>query len=217
MLVADNVAGGPPSGLGGADPTITIPSVRITLADGQAIKAALLGGPVNATLLVDPTVRAGADRAGRALLYTPNPVQPGSTVSHWDTIATPNQLMEPAINNDLKLAVDVPYDLTRAQLRDVGWFPDGDLDGVADDAGDQCLGFVSANDGHRGWGEHRCPEYVLPEWLHDQHLVARCKTGGANHGAYVSCVADLTNTLKTLQLITGAQKGAIQRDVAHDN
>jgi hypothetical protein len=140
VVVGDNAAGGPPAGLGGADPTITIPAVRITLADAQKLKAALAGGPVEVTLGVDATLRAGADRAGRPLLYTPNPVQPGSTVSHWDTLTTPNQLMEPAINNDLKLAVDVPVDMTRALLRDVGWYPDGDLDGVPDDAGDQCLG-----------------------------------------------------------------------------
>src|SRR6185436_1952246 len=31
VIVADNVAGCPPAGLGGSDPTITIPSVRVTL------------------------------------------------------------------------------------------------------------------------------------------------------------------------------------------
>ena len=92
--MADNAAGAPPAGLGGTDPTITIPSVRITQADGNTLKANLAG--LNATLLLDLTVRAGSDPAGgRALLYTPNPVQPGSTISHWDTIAFPNQLMEP--------------------------------------------------------------------------------------------------------------------------
>src|SRR5262249_40168314 len=111
MVVADNVAGGPPAGLGGTDPTITIPSVRITLADGNTIKANL-GAGVNATLGVDTTVYAGADAAGKALMYSPNPLQPGSSVSHWDTIAFPNQLMEPAINGDLFIAVDPPHDLT---------------------------------------------------------------------------------------------------------
>lgn len=217
VLVADNVAGGPPGGLGGADPTITIPAVRITLADGQTIRTALASGTVNVTLGVDPAVRAGADRAGRALLYTPNPVQPGSTVSHWDTIATPNQLMEPAINNDLKLAVDVPYDLTRAQLRDVGWFPDGDLDGVADDAGDQCLGSDLRPTVIVDGEDTGVPNTFFPNGCTIRDLVARCKAGAANHGAYVSCVADLTNTLKTLQLVSGAQKGAIQSAVAHDN
>ena len=217
VLVADNVAGGPPAGLGGADPTIIIPSVRITLADGNTIKAALTGGSVTATLALDPAVRAGADRAGRALLYTPNPVVQGSSVSHWDTIATPNQLMEPAINQDLKLAVDVPHDLTRAQLRDVGWFPDGDLDGVADDAGDQCLGSdlrptVIVDQENTG-----VPNTFFTSGCTIRDYIAKCKASASNHGAYVSCTADLTNTLKTLQFITGAQKGAIQSAVAHDN
>jgi len=47
--VADNAAGCPPAGLGGADPTITIPSVRVTLPDGNALK--LMVG-LNVTLQV---------------------------------------------------------------------------------------------------------------------------------------------------------------------
>ena len=65
------------------------------------------------------------------LLYTPDPVTPGSTISHWDTIAFPNQLMEPAINADLTHSVMPPQDLTLPALRDIGWFPDTDLDGLA--------------------------------------------------------------------------------------
>lgn len=119
VIVADNVAGSPPAGLGGADPTITIPSVRITLADGNTIKGHLPG--VNATLGVDLTVRAGADSAGRALMNAPNPVQLGSSISHWDPIAFPNQLMEPAINSDLTHSVEPPEDLTLPLFRDLGW------------------------------------------------------------------------------------------------
>ncbi len=118
-IIADNAAGSPPPGLGGADPTITIPSVRITLADGNLLKANL--GGLNVTLGVNLAVRAGADPAGRALIYTPNPVQPGSSVSHWDTIATPNQLMEPFINSNLTHSVQPPQDLTLELLRDIGW------------------------------------------------------------------------------------------------
>ena len=217
VLVADNVAGAPPAGLGGADPTIVIPSVRISLDDGNKIKNALLGGAVNATLGVDPAVRSGADRAGRALLFTPTPVQPGSTVSHWDTIAFPNQLMEPAINNDLTHNVDTPQDLTRAQLRDVGWFPDADLDGVADDAGDACLGSDLRSTVIVDQENTGVPNTFFTNGCSISDLIAKCKAGASNHGAYASCVADLTNTLKTLQIITGAQKGAIQSAVAHDN
>jgi hypothetical protein len=74
-----------------------------------------------ATLAVDLNVRAGADSFGRALVYTPNPFQGGSSVSHWDTSARPNQLMEPAINADLTHSVLPPADLTFRLLQDIGW------------------------------------------------------------------------------------------------
>jgi hypothetical protein len=126
VIVVDNVAGGPPAGLGGADPTVTIPSVRITLADGTTLKNALrtrsrLHSGVFATLAVDMTTRSGADGAGRPMVFTPNPFQSGSSVSHWDTSATPNLLMEPAINVDLTHTVVPPVDLTFSLLQDEGW------------------------------------------------------------------------------------------------
>src|SRR5262249_54406268 len=119
----------------GTDPTVVISSVRITLADGNSLKAALAAGTVTASLLTDNSVLAGADRDGKMLLYTPVPVAPGSTISHWDTIAFPNLLMEPAINGDLTHSVD----LTLPLLHDVGWYPDADIDNVPDSL-DQCLG-----------------------------------------------------------------------------
>jgi hypothetical protein len=126
VLVVDNAAGGPPAGLGGADATVTIPSVRITLADGTALKTALrtrsrLHSGVFATLAVDLNTLAGADGLGRPMLFTPNPFQSGSSVSHWDTSATPNLLMEPAINADLLHTVVPPHDLTFSLLQDEGW------------------------------------------------------------------------------------------------
>jgi len=125
-VVADNVAGSPPAGLGGTDPTVTIPSVRITLPDGNALKGALatrsrLHSGMSANLGLNLAVRLGADALGRALLYTPNPFQSGSSVSHWDTIAFPNQLMEPAINGDFTHEVVPPNDLTFPLLKDIGW------------------------------------------------------------------------------------------------
>jgi hypothetical protein len=120
MIVADNVEGAPPPDLGGSG-SFSIPSVRITLADGNTIKTALAGGPVNVTLTVDPSQRAGADPQGRAMVWSPDPVQPGSSISHWDVIAFPNQLMEPSINSDLTHNVDVPADLTFRLFLDIGW------------------------------------------------------------------------------------------------
>ena len=127
VIVVDNAAGSPPAGLGGSDPTITIPAVRVTIDDGTAIKAALArrsrGTPANvvATLGLDLTVRAGADTANRAKMYAPNPFQSGSSVSHYDVSATPNLIMEPAINAGLQQSVSPPTDLTFPLLQDTGW------------------------------------------------------------------------------------------------
>jgi hypothetical protein len=119
MVVADNVAGSPPGDMSGTDSSITISSVRITLDAGNTLKSQLAAG-VNVTLLLDTTIRAGT-RAGKVLVYTPNPVDPGSSVSHWDTIAFPNQLMEPFINSDLTHDVTTPADLTFSLFKDIGW------------------------------------------------------------------------------------------------
>ncbi|RFP13618.1 MULTISPECIES: PA domain-containing protein [unclassified Duganella] len=126
VIIVDNVAGAPPPGLGGTDPSIVIPAVRVTLDDGARLKAALATrsrkhSGVFANLGVNLALRAGADAAGRVLMYAPNPNQPGSSVSHYDTSAFPNLLMEPAINGDLTHDVAPPRDLTFPLLRDLGW------------------------------------------------------------------------------------------------
>ncbi len=118
VIVADNAAGSPPAGLGGTDATITIPAVRVTQADGVTLKAQIASG-LNVTLLADPALMAGADSQGRVMMYTPNPFQSGSSVSHFDVSCTPNLLMEPAVNADLTSSVD----LTRFAFEDMGWLP----------------------------------------------------------------------------------------------
>jgi len=208
VLVADNAAGAPPAGLGGADPTITIPSVRITLPDGNTIKANLASG-VNATLGVDLAVYAGVDPYGRALLYTPNPVQPGSSISHFDTIAFPNQLMEPAINADLTHSVQPPEDMTLPEMRDVGWFPDADVDGVPDNIDCEPNSDFSPTVVIDGCNSG-VPNTFFSSGCTITDLVMNCAPGARNHGAFVSCVAKVTNDLKKSGIISGAQKGAIQ-------
>lgn len=125
MVLADN-APGDLSGMTGADPSITIPSVRITQADGARLKAALrhhadTRSGVVASLGVDPARLAGADAQHRALMYTPTVHAPGSSVSHYATDARPDKLMEPAINTDLAHEMAPPRDLTFPLLRDIGW------------------------------------------------------------------------------------------------
>ncbi|HEV8632059.1 MAG TPA: PA domain-containing protein [Thermoanaerobaculia bacterium] len=205
-VIADNVAGSPPAGLGGVDPTITIPSARVTLAAGNALKAGLGGGSVNVTLGVDPTVRAGVQpNTGFVMLYTPNPLQPGSSVSHWDTLAFRNLLMEPAINADLTHSVSVPQDLTLEEMKDIGWF--SDHDGVPDGA-DACLG--STPTVTVGGCDSGVTNDVFANGCTVADQVNACANGAGNHGAFVSCVAHVTNDLKKQGVITGAEKGAIQ-------
>jgi hypothetical protein len=126
VVIADNVAGAV-AGMSGSDPAITIPSVRITLADGNTIKGQL-GSGVNGTVLLDRAVQAGADPSGRALLFAPNPFDQGSSVSHFDTSLYPNQLMEPSISGDLRHYVTPPYDLTTPLFRDIGWITTNPID-----------------------------------------------------------------------------------------
>ncbi len=211
VVIANNVAGGPPGGLGGADPTIVIPSVLITLPDGNTIKANLPG--VNATLGIDTSVFAGADAAGRALINATNPVQSGSSISHWDPIAFRNQLMEPAINADLTHSVQPPEDLTLPLFRDIGWFPDADLDGLADDV-DACpnsnLGATVA----LGSCDSGVTNTLFPNGCSIIDNIKNCQVGARNHGQFSSCATQYVNTLVNNGTITLAQKDAIQSCVA---
>lgn len=115
LLIANNAAGLQPPG--GADPSLTIPVVGISQADGATLKANL-GAGVNVTIGLDPALKAGADDLGRVRMYAPNPFASGSSVSHFDVSATPNALMEPAINLDLSSGLD----MTPGQMSDIGWF-----------------------------------------------------------------------------------------------
>jgi len=141
---AANATAGPPGmgddGINGA--FVFIPGASLSRTDGLGI-VAQLGGGVNASLIVDLTVRAGADALGRARLFAPNPVQGGSSISHYDSVARRNLLMEPAINGDLTHNVKSPDDLTLELFRDVGWFADSDLDGVPNDLTPTTLSLIN--------------------------------------------------------------------------
>jgi hypothetical protein len=118
VLIVNNVAGDPQE-MSGSAPGVTIPVASLSQSDGTAVKSALGSGTVHVTLDLDPSHYSGADDAGKVKMYAPNPVQPGSSVSHWDVTAYPNLLMEPAINSDLTSNVDLAYNA----LDDIGWFP----------------------------------------------------------------------------------------------
>jgi len=118
MVVANNVSTQMP-GLGGTAPEITIPSIGVNQAEGATLKASLDDGVI-LSIGTNPRRRAGAGALNRPRLYAPSPTEPGSSISHWDTGATPNLLMEPDLNDDLPHEVD----LTLPLLRDIGWRSD---------------------------------------------------------------------------------------------
>ena len=101
---------------------MVIPVLLVSQSDGLTLKGAVDAGPVNAALFRDPSRGyQGADTDHRALMYAPTALDQGSSVSHWDTSAFPNLLMEPNINPDLTHSLD----LTVSALRDIDWFADG--------------------------------------------------------------------------------------------
>ncbi|MEP4171522.1 MAG: PA domain-containing protein [Luteolibacter sp.] len=119
VVIANNVEGAllTPSGddtVEGVLVDITVPAVLINKADGDAMEAASPG------VRIDFAQRQGArtgSNSGRVNLFAPNPVQGGSSLSHWTTATSPNLLMEPIINTNL----DRRLDLTLPQMKDIGW------------------------------------------------------------------------------------------------
>jgi hypothetical protein len=205
-----NVNAAPPgmAGDGVNDPFVTIPAASMIRADGLAILAQVPGG-VSAHMGSDPSIRAGADSLGRARLYMPFPVAPGSSGSHYDTIAFRNLLMEPAINPDLTHSVKAPEDLTLELLRDVGWFPDADNDGVADGADCNPNSNLSPTVVIGGCNTG-VPNTLFTNGCTISDNIQQIGATAKNHGAFASSVAAYANSLKKSGLITDAQKDAIQ-------
>ena len=117
VMIANNQPNGP-APVGGFDENVRIPVVGITQEQGNAFRDEL-DSLVIVRLSGDRKLLAGADDDGLVRLYAPNPVQPGSSKSHFDVSATPNFLMEPFINPDLNPTRNL--DLTDDLFHDVGW------------------------------------------------------------------------------------------------
>jgi hypothetical protein len=94
-------------------------AVLVLLTVAAVAVPARAQGPVEARIQINTSRQLGTHRtSGDLLLYTPDPVQMGSTISHWDTSAFPNLLMEPAINADLPF---LGLDVTPGAMEDMGW------------------------------------------------------------------------------------------------
>jgi hypothetical protein len=212
-----NVNAAPPGmaddGINGA--FVTIPAISLRRLDGVDILGQIPNGSA-VKLGNNPNIRAGADELNRARVFAPFPVAGGSSISHYDTVASRNLIMEPAINADLTHKVKAPDDLTFELLRDIGWtFPDADGDGVADDE-DCNPNSDTAPTIVIGGIDTGVPNTLFANGCTMSDLLSDLKDGVATHGDYVSAVAHLTNQWNADGLITGAQKGAIQSAAARN-
>jgi FG-GAP-like repeat len=59
---------------------------------------------------------AGRHPSGHVRMFAPNPAQPGSSVSHFDTELTPNEVMEPFYTGP-----DLTIGLALSVMEDIGW------------------------------------------------------------------------------------------------
>ncbi len=105
-------------GLGSAKAGIDVPLSLGLLAVAPPSQLSFKAAEVSASLAIDPTRLAGADTLGRPLLYNPDPLELGSSISHWDLSATPDLLMEPTASPGVGFG---EVDLTLPLFQDIGW------------------------------------------------------------------------------------------------
>ncbi|MEM9294005.1 MAG: PA domain-containing protein [Acidobacteriota bacterium] len=213
-IVANNVAGGP-APMGGFDAAITIPSIGSTLAAGDAIKAESPG--VVATLGLDETLLAGADAAGNTRLYAPAVVALGSSISHWDTVASPNLLMEPFLTETLQ--VTETLDLTPYQMEDIGWtLLDSDADGVPN-IEDLCDPSNADPTVVIGSCDSGVANVQAGDGCNITDLLLTCPDKNTDFFGYLACTFGLTKDLKRSGVISGQDKRKIRfciiRDILH--
>lgn len=211
VIVADNAVGAPPAGLGGADPTITIPSARVMQVDGNALKANLAG--LRVTMGVDTGVLSGMDRVERKMMLASLvPVALGSSISHYEAIAIPNQIMEPSINADLTSSLEPPEDLTAALMADIGWF--SDRDGTPDGK-DHCLGSDLRPTVIIGSCDSNAGNIMLPPGgctISDE--LRACDEATSTRSAYLSCVNQHAANYVRWHFITRKDQTAIKNCAA---
>lgn len=190
VIIANNALNGGPMGMGGTDPTVTIPAISVGTADGDALIAA---GTFRSTGFIKSATRlAGADTTGHVRIYAPPAVAPGSSGSHWDVTAEPSLLMEPFDTPLIEASHNV--DLTVALFEDIGWKTEFSVGACGVDAG------VPATD-------KKGEIYAAP--------IYTCSDTATNHGGLQSCVVNVLNVLKKLNLTSGQVKGLIGSCIAH--
>lgn len=184
VMIVNNAAGAGPVGMGGVDPTVTIPAISVATDGGNALIAA---GSFHSAGIVQSTERlAGTDASGKVRIYAPAVVQQGSSGSHFDVVAEPSLLMEPAITPLLHASHNV--DLTVALFEDIGWKTEISLAGCGAGSGSLATDLT---------GEI----YAAPIFF--------CADNARNKGAAQSCSVQYLGSLRDAGIISGSTKGAL--------
>lgn len=170
------------------DPTVeaTIPAVSVNQADADAIKA---GSNLSARIGAVAGQYAGADASGRPLLYAPATVASGSSFSHFETVLTPDALMEPSINDSLMGAYTM--DLALAVFADMGWGLDTSP--------------AQINGCDTGIRRFTNPGVFIGANLVANERVCRVQANG-NRVRYLACVNGVADNLQELGLISASDK-----------
>jgi hypothetical protein len=123
---------------------------------------------------------------------------------------------EPAINADLTHSVKAPEDLTLAQMRDVGWFPDADLEGL-EDSFDQCPTSDRGPTVIINGCDSGVPNTLFTSGCTISDLIAGIASKAKNHGDFQSGVADLADALKRAGIIDNKQSSDLKNCSATTN
>jgi hypothetical protein len=108
----------------------------------------------------------------------------GSSISHFDTVASPNLLMEPAITPTLRSSSNV--DLTIAYFEDIGWKTELSIAGC-------------------GAGSGATAATLTGTYLASP--VFACANAAPNKGQFQSCSTQYFNRLRDLGIISEGYKG----------
>ncbi len=128
--------------------------------------------------------------SGFVRLYAPTAYAAGSSISHFDTVATPNLLMEPFSTPDTRSNVNV--DLTPALFEDIGWKIETLKLGACDTGVKSVLG-----------------NGVM---LHAQADACAANTG--NNAQYTACINDVVKAAGKTRGLAGWEQSAIMKCAA---
>jgi hypothetical protein len=96
---------------------LDFPVLSVPKADALLMRRHLERSALTAALATQSMARFGADLNHRPMLFASQPVSRGSTISHLEQFARPNQLMEPFAASEPTHGLG----FTMALLKDIGW------------------------------------------------------------------------------------------------